>query len=62
MHINHTKLAEALLFVYGDLAIDEARRMADLQERAGYSRTAIPWNETIKAVASAHARSLKAAA
>jgi hypothetical protein len=62
MQINHIKLAEALMFVHGDHAIDEARRMADLHDRNGAPRSAIAWNETIKAVATAHRECVKAAA
>ncbi len=45
------KLADALVFVHGEKARQEAMRMADLHEKTGDIRAANDWRETVVAVA-----------
>jgi hypothetical protein len=57
-----SKLAEALVFVHGDHARDEAIRMADLNERFGSSQWASDWRKTVVAVGSAKSNEIRNAA
>jgi hypothetical protein len=58
----YSKLAEALVFVHGDHALDEAKRHFEFNQRNGNEKLAANWALAMKFVEPAHLPKLDQAA